>query len=61
MSGIRVGSIAQVDEGYCDDINVLVDNAEDIDEAFRKFEEMSAAIFFPGIISQKFWLLVLGM
>ena len=47
VSGIRVGSIAQVDEGYCDDINVLVNNAEDIlviDEAFRKFEDMSGAI-----------------
>ena len=47
VSGIRVGSIPQVDESYCDDINLVVEKVEDfkiIDEGFRKFEDMSGAI-----------------
>ena len=47
VGGIRVGSIIQTDESYCDDINVMVNNIEDfkiIDDAFKKFEDMSGAI-----------------
>ena len=47
LSGVRVGAITQVDESYCDDVNLMVNKLEEfkiIDEAFTKFEDMSGAI-----------------
>ena len=47
VTGIRVGPVLQADESYCDDINILTENIQDlvvIDEGFKKFEDMSGAI-----------------
>ena len=44
---MSVGAITQVDESYCDDINLMVNKLEEfkiVDEAFTKFEDMSGAL-----------------
>ena len=46
VSGVRVGAINQIDESYCDDINLMVNKLGEfkiVDEAFTKFEDMSGA------------------
>ena len=47
VGGVRVGAITQIDESYCDDINLMVNSLKEfktIDDAFTKFEDMSGAI-----------------
>ena len=48
LVGLNVAGIPQVVEAFCDDVNIITDNVEDlvkIDDAVVKFEHMSGAIF----------------
>ena len=47
MTGLQVASIGKSLEAYCDDINVVTDNLENLDmvsEVVGKFEKVSGAI-----------------
>ena len=59
LSGVSVAGIPQVVEAFCDDINVVTSELDDLvktDEAIRKFEAMSGAI-----LSRNFKCKVLGI
>ena len=47
LVGLRVAGITQCIEAYCDDVNILTNRMSDfliVDEAIRKFEDISGAI-----------------
>ena len=59
LVGLNVAGVPQIIEAFCDDVNIITDNVEDlvkVDDAVIKFEQMSGAV-----LSRNFKCKVLGL
>ena len=51
LTGLQVAGISQVLESYCDDVNIMTDNLNDlslVDTTMKEFEGISGAILSRG-------------
>ena len=46
LQGLKISSFTEIDNDFCDDIEIVIENEEDLitaNEIFRKFESFSGA------------------